>query len=73
VRLLSVKSNTTKTFRFPLEFTVAEVIREAREKFAEGGQDHGIFRPASKGIKAGWLKPNHTLKFYDIQTGVNLF
>jgi hypothetical protein len=56
-----------------LEFTVAEVIREAREKFAEGGQDHGIFRPASKGIKAGWLKPNHTLKFYDIQTGVNLF
>jgi len=56
-----------------LEFTIAEVIREAREKFGEGGQDHGIFRPVSKGIKAGWLKSNHTLKFYDIQTGVIYF
>jgi talin len=72
VKITSQKSNTTKSFRFPIDFTIAEVIRECRDKFGEGGQDFGIFKPATKGSKARWLKPNHTLKYYDIQSGMEL-
>jgi hypothetical protein len=30
VKITSQKSNTTKSFRFPIDFTIAEVIRECR-------------------------------------------
>ena len=58
------------TMRFNQDMSVAEVCKQIREKFAEGGADHGLFQPTVPGKNpARWLKPERTLQYYDLQSG----
>src|SRR3989338_6378279 len=53
--------------------SIHEVIAEIREKTSMGGADHGIFQPAQSGNpKARWLRSDKTLRFYDIQSGMDI-
>jgi talin len=53
--------------------SIHEVIAEIREKANMGGADHGIFQPAQAGNpKARWLRSDKTLRFYDIQSGMDI-
>lgn len=57
--------------KFSNDQPIWEILKEIQEKQGgEGGQDHGLFQPPANGKKGRWLKPNHTLKFYDVQSGV---
>jgi hypothetical protein len=68
--------NTQKAFRFNQEMTVYEVCKQIREKNPEPGStgsDHGLFQPAD-GVRPGrWLRPERTLMYYDLKSGVCLF
>lgn len=61
----------TRTFRFSVEQSVGEALKDIREKIGEegSGADHGLFQASSKGKKARWLKNNRPLKFYNITNG----
>lgn len=59
--------------KFSPEMAVWEVCKEIVEKVKEGGQDHGLFQPPANQKKGRWLKPNFTLKYYDIQAGVRIY
>ncbi|EFA77155.1 filopodin [Heterostelium album PN500] len=62
-----VGTNTTKTFRFSPEMTVAEVCSQIREKTGEGGEDHGLFQQGIDGKSVSrWLSNEKSLQFYDI-------
>ncbi len=69
VKLVSL--GTTKTMRFMQDMSVSEMCKEIREKCPNaGGADHGIFQPGGPLQKPRWLKPDKTLRFYDLQSGV---
>jgi hypothetical protein len=69
---INLPNNSTKTFKFPPDISVAEVIKEIQAKTELGGADHGLYQRATKGKKARWLQPNRTLRFYDIISNVGV-
>eukprot|EP01088_Endostelium_zonatum_P017435 TRINITY_DN513_c0_g3_i3.p1 TRINITY_DN513_c0_g3~~TRINITY_DN513_c0_g3_i3.p1 ORF type:complete len:1705 (-),score=540.74 TRINITY_DN513_c0_g3_i3:2315-7429(-) len=71
---LSLKINLvsiglTKTMRFNADQSISEVCKDIREKTTSGGGDHGLFQALPK---PRWLKPEKTLKYYDLQSGNEL-
>jgi len=57
--------------RFVGEMSISEVAKEIREKVPNaGGADHGIFQPGNITQKPRWLKPEKTIRFYDLHSGV---
>jgi hypothetical protein len=73
LKIRLVKLNQDKSMKFANDSPIWEILKEIQEKQGgEGGQDHGLFQPPSPGKKGRWLKPNHTLKYYDVQSGVRI-
>jgi len=64
-----VTINLTKTMRFNADLSISEVCKDIREKTNAGGGDHGLFQAVPK---PRWLRPEKTLKYYDIQSGMEL-
>jgi len=64
-----VTLNLTKTLRFNADLSISEVCKDIREKTSSGGTDHGLFQATPK---PRWLKPEKTLKYYDLQSGNEL-
>lgn len=69
-----MQSGKTKTMRFTGNMSIAECLKDIREKTEEGGADHGLFRPKNdlKHRQSAWLALNRTLFFYDIVSGEEL-
>jgi hypothetical protein len=73
IKVFIPAQNKSTAMRFNQDCSLMEVCKQIREKFNEGGADHGIFRPAVPGRNpAQWLKMEKTLQFYDLQSNVCL-
>jgi hypothetical protein len=70
---INLPNNSTKTFKFPPDMLISEVVKEIQIKTEIGGADHGLYQRAAKGKKARWLQQNRTLRFYDITSNVFRF
>ncbi len=71
LKIFIQQQNKSTTMRFNQDCSCMEVCKQIREKFAEGGADHGLFRPAVPGKNpAQWLRMEKTLQFYDLQSNV---
>lgn len=57
--------------KFAPTMSVSECLAQVKEKFGEGGEDHGLFQPAEEGKRAArWLRPEKTLMYYDLRLNV---
>jgi talin len=65
-------TGAAKVLRFAPDMTIAEVLKEIKEKTEIGGADHGLYQAAFKGKKPRWLQKNRTLKYYDITNNMEL-
>ncbi len=60
--------------RFASEMSIAEAIKEIRDKTKVGGDDYGLFDPGDVKISRPpqWLKENLSFLSYSINNGVNI-
>jgi hypothetical protein len=62
----------TKTMRFGWDLSVAEAIREIREKanIQQATRDHGLFCPPTPSKPGFWMQKNRALRFYGLTSNV---
>eukprot|EP00029_Vermamoeba_vermiformis_P010761 TRINITY_DN573_c0_g1_i1.p1 TRINITY_DN573_c0_g1~~TRINITY_DN573_c0_g1_i1.p1 ORF type:complete len:2463 (-),score=953.41 TRINITY_DN573_c0_g1_i1:48-7436(-) len=72
LKILVSATGAAKVLRFAPDMTIAEVLKEIKEKTEIGGADHGLYQAAFKGKKPRWLQKNRTLKYYDITNNMEL-
>jgi len=59
-----VNKNVSRVMKFAPTMYVIEAIRQIRDKTEEGGEDHGLFQPATTGARAArWLKEDRMLSY----------
>lgn len=71
LKILVSATGAAKVLRLAPDMTIAEVLKEIKEKTEIGGADHGLYQAAFKGKKPRWLQKNRTLKYYDITNNVS--
>lgn len=72
---IDIKGERSTKMRFPMNFTVHEALKEIwSTKIGQSERDHGLYLPreSNRKGKAQWLRPERTLRYYDIQDGVHL-
>eukprot|EP01117_Protostelium_nocturnum_P014479 TRINITY_DN550_c0_g1_i1.p1 TRINITY_DN550_c0_g1~~TRINITY_DN550_c0_g1_i1.p1 ORF type:complete len:2591 (+),score=755.90 TRINITY_DN550_c0_g1_i1:291-8063(+) len=63
-----VNKNVSRVMKFAPTMYVIEAIRQIRDKTEEGGEDHGLFQPATTGARAArWLKEDRMLSYFELQ------
>jgi hypothetical protein len=71
LKIHMVKNDQSRAMKFAPTMSVSECLGQIKEKFNEGGEDHGLFQPGEEGKRnARWLRAEKTLQFYDLRLNV---
>jgi len=69
---VDINGERSTKMRFPMNYTVQETLKDIwTSKIGKSEKDHGIFLPkeGNRKGKAQWLKPERTLRYYDLHDG----